>query len=55
MSGVASARGDTGLAIGNIAGSNILNLTLVLGIAAPAAIRRRLGFGPWLTMAVPGC
>src|SRR5690349_11180070 len=36
VSGVAAARGDTGLAIGNIAGSNILNLTLVLGIAALA-------------------
>jgi cation:H+ antiporter len=37
VSGVAAARGDTGLAVGNIAGSNILNLTLVLGIAALAA------------------
>src|SRR3954452_13080929 len=36
VSGVAAARGDTGLAIGNIAGSNILNLTLILGIAALA-------------------
>ncbi|WP_329001009.1 calcium/sodium antiporter [Kribbella sp. NBC_00709] len=36
VSGVAAARGDTGLAVGNIAGSNILNLTLVLGIAALA-------------------
>ncbi|TCC08512.1 calcium/sodium antiporter [Kribbella soli] len=36
VSGVASARGDTGLAVGNIAGSNILNLTLILGIAALA-------------------
>lgn len=34
VSGVAAARGDTGIAVGNIAGSNILNLTLVLGIAA---------------------
>lgn len=34
VSGVAAARGDTGLAVGNIAGSNILNLTLILGIAA---------------------
>ena len=36
VSGVAAARGDTGLAVGNIAGSNILNLTLILGIAALA-------------------
>jgi cation:H+ antiporter len=36
VSGVAAARGDTGLAVGNIAGSNILNLTLVVGIAALA-------------------
>jgi cation:H+ antiporter len=36
VSGVAAAGGDTGLAVGNIAGSNILNLTLVLGIAALA-------------------
>ncbi|MET9315806.1 calcium/sodium antiporter [Kribbella sp. NPDC003505] len=36
VSGVAAARGEIGLAVGNIAGSNILNLTLVLGIAALA-------------------
>jgi cation:H+ antiporter len=36
VSGVAAARGDTGLAVGNIAGSNVLNLTLVLGVAALA-------------------
>jgi cation:H+ antiporter len=36
VSGVAAARGDTGLAVGNLSGSNILNLTLVLGIAALA-------------------
>jgi cation:H+ antiporter len=36
VSGVAAARGETGLAVGNIAGSNILNLTLILGIAALA-------------------
>ncbi len=36
VSGVAAARGDTGLAVGNIAGSNILNVTLILGIAALA-------------------
>ncbi|MBB5868075.1 cation:H+ antiporter [Allocatelliglobosispora scoriae] len=34
VSGVAAARGDTGIAIGNLIGSNILNLTLILGIAA---------------------
>jgi cation:H+ antiporter len=36
VSGVAAARGETDLAVGNIAGSNILNLTLILGIAALA-------------------
>jgi cation:H+ antiporter len=34
VSGVAAAAGDTGIALGNITGSNILNLTLILGIAA---------------------
>jgi cation:H+ antiporter len=34
VSGVAAARGDTGIAIGNIVGSNILNVTLILGVAA---------------------
>ncbi len=34
VSGVAAASGDTGIAIGNIVGSNILNLTLILGVAA---------------------
>ncbi|WP_117213515.1 calcium/sodium antiporter [Allorhizocola rhizosphaerae] len=34
VSGVAAARGDTGIALGNITGSNILNLTLILGVAA---------------------
>jgi cation:H+ antiporter len=34
VSGLAAARGDTGLAVGNIVGSNVLNLTLLLGIAA---------------------
>ncbi|MFG1912488.1 calcium/sodium antiporter [Kribbella sp. NPDC048928] len=45
VSGVAAARGDTGLAVGNIAGSNVLNLTLVLGIAAlagPIAVSSRV-------------
>ncbi|HST86628.1 MAG TPA: calcium/sodium antiporter [Kineosporiaceae bacterium] len=34
VSATAAARGDTGIAVGNIVGSNILNLTLILGIAA---------------------
>lgn len=34
VSGLAAARGDTGIALGNIVGSNILNLTLILGVAA---------------------
>lgn len=34
VSGVAAGRGDTGIAEGNLVGSNILNLTLVLGVAA---------------------
>ena len=34
VSGLAAARGDTGIAVGNIVGSNILNLTLLLGLAA---------------------
>jgi cation:H+ antiporter len=34
VSGVAAARGDTGIAVGNIVGSNIINLTLILGVAA---------------------
>jgi cation:H+ antiporter len=34
VSGLAAARGDTGLAMGNIVGSNILNLSLLLGVAA---------------------
>ena len=37
VSGVAAAKGDTGIAIGNIVGSNILNLTLILGVAAMIA------------------
>ncbi len=42
VSGVAARRGHSALAIGNLIGSNILNLTLVLGIAAliaPVAVR----------------
>ena len=34
VSGLAAARGDAGIAVGNIVGSNILNLTLLLGLAA---------------------
>jgi len=37
VSGVAAARGDIGIALGNITGSNILNLSLILGIAALVA------------------
>ncbi len=42
VSGLAAARGDLGLAVANMAGSNVLNLTLVLGIAAlirPVTVR----------------
>jgi cation:H+ antiporter len=41
VSGLAAAHGDTGIAVGNIVGSNILNLTLILGVAgliAPMAV-----------------
>ncbi|GGN74887.1 sodium:calcium antiporter [Actinoplanes lobatus] len=34
VSALAASRGDTGIAVGNLVGSNILNLTLILGIAA---------------------
>ncbi len=37
VSGVAAAQGSPGIAIGNIVGSNILNLTLILGVAALVA------------------
>jgi cation:H+ antiporter len=42
VSGLASASGSVDLAVGNIVGSNVANLTLVLGIAAlitPIAVR----------------
>ena len=42
VSGLAAHRGDTGLAVGNLVGSNMLNLTLILGVAAlvaPLAVR----------------
>ncbi|GAA4605169.1 cation:H+ antiporter [Actinoplanes octamycinicus] len=41
VSGVAAARGEAGIALGNLIGSNILNLTLILGIAGLIA---RIGF-----------
>ena len=34
VSGLAAGQGDTGPAVGNLAGSNILNLTLILGVTA---------------------
>jgi cation:H+ antiporter len=37
VSGIASARGNSGIAIGNLVGSNIINLTLILGVAAMVA------------------
>jgi cation:H+ antiporter len=37
VSGLAAARGDAGIAVGNLVGSNILNLTLLLGVAAVIA------------------
>lgn len=42
VSGLAAAAGDGGLALGNLVGSNIINVTLILGIAglvAPIAVR----------------
>ncbi|GAA1382802.1 calcium/sodium antiporter [Catellatospora chokoriensis] len=45
VSALAAARGDTGIAVGNIVGSNILNLTLILGVAAlitPFAVDSRV-------------
>jgi cation:H+ antiporter len=37
VSGLAAARGDAGLALGNLVGSNIINVTLILGVAGIAA------------------
>jgi cation:H+ antiporter len=34
VSGLAATRGDTGLAVANLVGSNIINVTLILGLAA---------------------
>jgi cation:H+ antiporter len=45
VSGAAARAGHTGLAIGNLTGSNVLNLTLVLGlagVAAPLTVRSSL-------------
>src|SRR6266508_1522663 len=42
VSGVAATRGDGGLALANLVGSNIINVTVILGIAAlvtPVAVR----------------
>jgi len=42
VSGLAAAAGNPGLALGNLVGSNIINVTLILGIAglvAPIAVR----------------
>jgi cation:H+ antiporter len=37
VSGTAAVRGNAGLALGNLVGSNILNLTLILGVVAVVA------------------
>ena len=37
MSGLAAARGDSGLAVANLVGSNIINVTLILCVAALVA------------------
>ncbi|WP_412542911.1 calcium/sodium antiporter [Longispora sp. K20-0274] len=45
VSGLAAHRGEAGLAIGNLVGSNIVNLTLILGIAvliAPVVVHARI-------------
>jgi len=62
VSGVAAARGDFGIAMGNLFGSNVLNVTLILGVAAlvgsigvsSTVIRRevRLAVGAVLAFAV---
>src|SRR6266511_1357008 len=42
VSGLAAARGDAALALGNLTGSNIINVTLILGVVglvAPIAVR----------------
>jgi cation:H+ antiporter len=45
VSGVAAAQGHAGLAVGNIVGSNTLNLTVILGVAAliaPVAVASKV-------------
>jgi cation:H+ antiporter len=37
VSGLAAARGDSGLAVANLVGTNIINVTLILGAAALVA------------------
>jgi cation:H+ antiporter len=37
VSGLAAAHGDTGLAVANLVGSNVINVTLILGVAALVA------------------
>ncbi len=37
VSGIAAAHGQGGLALGSLVGSNIINLSLILGVAAPIA------------------
>lgn len=55
VSGIAAAQGDADVALGNIVGSNIANLTLVLGIAGGVAvdsstIRREVPLGIGATL-----
>ena len=38
VSAIASAQGDLDLGVGNVIGSNVANLTLVLGVAAMVAV-----------------
>jgi cation:H+ antiporter len=57
VSGIAAARGQNGLALGNLVGSNIINLSLVLGVAAliaPVTVRSSVlrGGAPLSTAAV---
>src|SRR5574342_15098 len=37
VSSVAAAQGETGIAVGNLVGSNIINVTLILGLSALVA------------------
>src|SRR6266508_1275290 len=45
VSGIASVRGDGGLAVANLVGSNVLNVTVILGIAALFAALVLVGLG----------